>query len=93
MLNASPTVFAELNAVLRELATTTRSILEDNFCGAYLQGSFAVGGADEYSDVDFLIVTHDEVSAEQEAALRRMHTRFLRSTATGPSTLKAPTFL
>ena len=76
MLNAHPTVYADLNAVLRELATTTRAILDDNFCGAYLQGSFAVGDADEHSDVDFVVVTHGEFSADQEAVLRRMHARF-----------------
>jgi hypothetical protein len=76
MLNKNPTVFAELNAVLDELASMTRTILEDNFCGAYLQGSLAVGDADEHSDVDFLIVTHAAVTAAQEAALRRMHARF-----------------
>lgn len=76
MVNASPTSYADLNAVLCELAATTRAVLADNFCGAYLQGSFAVGDADEHSDVDFLVVTQAEVSAEHEAALRRMHARF-----------------
>lgn len=75
-MNANPTVYADLNAVLCELAATTRDILADNFCGAYLHGLFAVGDADEYSDVDFLIVTDVQVSAKQEAALRRMHARF-----------------
>jgi hypothetical protein len=76
MWNSNPTVYADLNAVLCELAATTRAILADNFCGAYLQGSFAVGDADEHSDVDFVIVTQAEVSAEQEADLRRMHALF-----------------
>jgi hypothetical protein len=76
MLNPNPTIYPDLNTVLEELAATTRAILADNFCGAYLQGSFAVGDADEHSDVDFIVVTHAEVSAEQEAALRHMHARF-----------------
>jgi hypothetical protein len=76
MLNSNPTVFADLNVVLGELVTATQAILGDNFCGAYLQGSFAVGDADIYSDVDFVIVTHTEVNDDQVAALRSLHARF-----------------
>lgn len=75
-LNPTPTVYADLNAVLHELVTTTQAILGDNFCGAYLQGSFAVGDADVYSDVDFVIVTHDAITGTQVAALGAMHARF-----------------
>jgi Domain of unknown function (DUF4111)/Nucleotidyltransferase domain len=71
-----PTRFADLNEVLRELVGGARAALGDNFCGSYLVGSFAVGDADEHSDVDFLVVTCAEVSAEQEAHLRVMHARF-----------------
>jgi len=59
------TDYPELNAVLRTLVADVRSILAENFCGAYLQGSLALGEADEHSDVDFLIVTQDESSEEQ----------------------------
>jgi hypothetical protein len=76
MLNPNPTAFADLNAVLGELVAATQAILSDSFCGAYLQGSFAVGDADIYSDVDFVIVTHAEVSDDQVAALRSLHARF-----------------
>jgi hypothetical protein len=76
MRNSNPTDFADLNAVLRELVTGAEAILGDNFCGAYLQGSFAVGDADVYSDVDFVMVTQTEVSPDQEAALRLLHARF-----------------
>src|SRR5207248_7732979 len=65
----------ELNAILREFVESVRAILGDNFCGAYLQGSFALGDADEDSDVDFIIVTHDEVTDAQLHALRDMHRR------------------
>ena len=43
--------------------------------GAYLQGSFAVGDFDEHSDVDFIVVTENELSSEQVAALQVMHDR------------------
>ncbi len=69
------TDYPELNAVLRTFVADVRSILAENFCGAYLQGSFALGEADEHSDVDFLIVTQDESSEEQWARLQAMHKR------------------
>ncbi len=72
----APTPFPELNAILDELVDTTRAVLADNFVGAYLQGSFAVGDADEHSDVDFLIVTEDTVTPDQEARLAAMHAQF-----------------
>ena len=57
-----PTIYPELNAVLRELVESARTILAGNFCGAYLQGSFAVGDADVHS-------------VEALAALQDMHKR------------------
>ena len=42
---ADPTIYPKLNVVLRELVASARTILAENFCGAYLQGSFAVGDA------------------------------------------------
>ncbi|MEP6910839.1 MAG: aminoglycoside adenylyltransferase domain-containing protein [Actinomycetota bacterium] len=72
---ADPTGYSELNAVLQELVAEVRVILGDNFCGAYLQGSFAVGDADEHSDVDFIVATNGEITGEQLAALQSMHKR------------------
>ena len=71
----SPTPYPELNDVLRELVAGVGEILADNFCGAYLQGPFAVGDADEHSDVDFIVVTRDELTDEQVDALQAMHKR------------------
>ena len=50
-------------------------ILGDSLTGIYLQGSFALGDgdADAYSDVDFLVITRDEVTEEQFATLDAMH--------------------
>ncbi|MFI1293237.1 aminoglycoside adenylyltransferase domain-containing protein [Streptomyces sp. NPDC020792] len=72
-LHASPTPFAELNEVLWELTERAARILGDNFVGAYLQGSFAVGDADIHSDCDFLIPVRGPITSGQEAALRAMH--------------------
>jgi hypothetical protein len=70
-----PTPYADLNGVLEELVAGVRTIFGQNFHGAYLQGSFAVGDADEHSDVDFIVVTEDEVTDDQESALQAMHER------------------
>lgn len=72
---ASPTPYPELNDVLQDLVGGVREILAENFCGAYLQGSFAVGDADEHSDVDFIVVVHDELPDSQVGALQAMHRR------------------
>jgi shikimate kinase len=75
-IRANPTEFADLNAVLRELIHGAITVLDDNLVGAYLQGSFALGDADQHSDVDFLIATRDPISPGQEAALRALHASF-----------------
>lgn len=68
-----PTPYLELNAVLNALVERVQATLQDNFVAAYLQGSFAIGDFDPYSDVDFLIVTEEEVTEGQVQALQTMH--------------------
>ena len=70
---APPTVFPELNELLLELVAQAGSILEDDFVGAYLTGSFALGAGDVHSDCDFLVVLGI-------APLRRTSGRFASST-------------
>ena len=72
----TPTTFPELNELLRELVARVEAILGDNFVGAYLQGSFAIGDADIHSDCDFIVVTNETVTQEQKRAL----TQRVRST-------------
>jgi predicted nucleotidyltransferase len=72
---AGPTVYPELNAVLDEFVVGVREVLGENLCGAYLQGSFAVGGADEHSDVDFIVVTHGPLSEDDPEALQAVQER------------------
>jgi hypothetical protein len=71
-----PTLFPELNQLLLELVARVKSILGDNFVGAYLTGSFALGAADHHSDCDFLVVVADRLTTAQEAALRELHDEF-----------------
>jgi predicted nucleotidyltransferase len=50
-----------------------QAALGDNFIGAYLQGSFAVGDADEDSDVDFLVATVELLADREVMSLNRIH--------------------
>jgi Aminoglycoside adenylyltransferase, C-terminal domain/Nucleotidyltransferase domain len=68
-----PTIFPDLNELLGGLMARVESILGDNFVGAYLTGSFALGAADLHSDCDFLVVTEDRVTNGQEGPLRELH--------------------
>src|SRR5947208_6453072 len=70
-----PTPLPDLNGVLAELVRGVRDGLRDNFCGAYLHGSFAIGDADVWSDVDFIVVIEAEVDESQLASLQRLHRR------------------
>jgi hypothetical protein len=71
----NPTPDPDLNAVLYDLATSVQAVLSDNFISAYLQGSFAVGDWDIYSDVDFLVAIEHEVPGADVPALQAMHAR------------------
>jgi predicted nucleotidyltransferase len=72
------TPYAELDALLAELVAGAREILGDNFVGAYLHGSFAVGDADERSDVDFLVVIERELREDERRELQELHERLFR---------------
>ena len=50
------------NALLRELYTRVRELLGEQFVGMYLDGSLTSGGFDQDSDIDFVVVTRDEIS-------------------------------
>jgi len=75
---AEPTPFDDLNRILGDLVASTQTILRENFCGAYLVGSFAIGDADIHSDVDFIVATHEEVTQSQQKELQEMHRRIYR---------------
>lgn len=73
MNDFTPTTYPELNDVLQELISRLKAILEEEFLGAYLQGSFAVGGYDRHSDVDFVFVTESELTEIDVHPLQVMH--------------------
>ncbi len=70
-----PTPYPDLNNVLQDLVGSIQSVLGSKFVGVYLQGSFAVGDFDLYSDVDFIVVIEEELSAEEVQGLQGVHER------------------
>ena len=78
MNTGQPTADSDLNVVLQEFVTGVRAALGENFVGAYLVGSFAVGDWDSDSDVDFLVAIDHDVPDEEVATLNAMHARIYR---------------
>jgi hypothetical protein len=70
-----PTPYPEVNAVLFELLSGVQTILGNHFVGMYLEGSLASGDFDQDSDIDFVVVTDDEISGDLFSALQAMHDR------------------
>lgn len=69
------TRFPELDELLREFVDGVHGMLGKNLVGVYLQGSFAVGDADEWSDADFLVVTDEPIGEVERPALDGLHER------------------
>src|SRR6185503_19278272 len=75
-----PTPYAEVNAVLHALLAEVQDVLGDRFVGMYLYGSLAGGDFNPHtSDIDFLVVTADELPQKLIAALEAMHARIASS--------------
>jgi predicted nucleotidyltransferase len=78
----SPTPYRDVNELLRQLLSSVQAILKHRFAGMYLYGSLALGDfALDKSDIDFVVVTDDDLSDESFLALKEMHARI----ATGES--------
>jgi len=71
----NPTPYPEVNTILQDLLEGAMSILESQFVGMYLDGSLPSGDFDEDSDIDFVVVTRDDISGDLFSALQAMHDR------------------
>ena len=70
----------DINLLLQELLAGAQSVLGARFTGLYLHGSLAYGDFEpQRSDIDFLVVTEDELAAEIVAGLKEMHARLTAS--------------
>lgn len=70
-----PELYSDVNMVLTELHAGVQSVLGEELIGMYLDGSMASGDFDRDSDIDFVVVTYEEISDEQFSALRSLHER------------------
>jgi hypothetical protein len=66
------TDFPELDELLGRFTAEVRAELGDDLVGLYLQGSFALGEGDEWSDVDFVCVTREWI---EPARVQPLHER------------------
>jgi len=70
-----PTPYPEVNDLVRTLLEKAQTILGDQFVGMYLEGSLANGDFDRDSDIDFVVVTDEDVSGDLFTTLQAMHDR------------------
>jgi hypothetical protein len=73
-----PTPDQKLNAVLRQFATQAQVTLGQNFIAAYLHGSIAVGGWDNHSDVDFLVIVESPLTTAEVTTVNAMHAQIFK---------------
>ncbi len=77
---SSPTPYSDVNAILDLLLTHVQVVLQAQFVGMYLYGSLSSGDFNpKSSDVDFLVVTTEDLSESDFTALEEMHTQILNS--------------
>jgi hypothetical protein len=71
-----PTPYPYVNEVVELLLKNVRAVLGDYFVGLYLYGSLASGDFDPgQSDIDWLVVTTEELPEKIYPALKSMHKR------------------
>jgi hypothetical protein len=87
-----PTPYQDLNRVLRSLVDGVRDVFGEQFVGAYLQGSFAVGDFDLHSDVDLILVVQAVPTKSQVEGLQRNHDRVMAAPSRWATHLEYSTF-
>jgi predicted nucleotidyltransferase len=74
-INSIPTEYTEVNVLLKELLENIQAVLGSHFIGMYLDGSLTSGDFDQASDIDFVVVTDEDISGDLFLALQAMHER------------------
>ena len=75
-----PTLYPDVNRLLGFMLERVQTILREKLVGFYLYGSLSAGDFDpESSDIDFLIVTTEELGSNLLDALRAMHAQIAAS--------------
>ncbi len=69
-----PTAYSEVNALLLFMLARVQAVLGEELVGFYLYGSLSLGDFDpQSSDVDFLIVTENDIAEKLLDELKDMH--------------------
>ncbi len=77
---SNPTPYPKINTLLDLLLAGVQSVLGDHFIGLYLHGSLVSGDFNpQTSDIDFLVVSQDELAVELLPDLAAMHARLTAS--------------
>ncbi len=74
-----PTPYPDINTILHELLSKVQAILGSHFIGMYLEGSLTSDDFDHASDIDFIVVTDEDISGDLFTALQTMHARITAS--------------
>ena len=74
-VHEAPTHYPEVNSMVKELLQSVQAVLKSGFVGMYLDGSLANGGFDQDSDIDFVVVSKEEISDDLFTDLQAMHDR------------------
>lgn len=69
------TPYAEVNSLLAILLEEVQAVLGEQFIGMYLDGSLSSGDFDADSDIDFVVVTREDIAGELFLRLQAMHDR------------------
>jgi predicted nucleotidyltransferase len=69
------TSHAEVDSLLAILLEEVQAVLGEQFIGMYLDGSLASGDFDAASDIDFVVVTREDITGELFLRLQAMHDR------------------
>ena len=88
---AHPTPYPDVNALLRAVLVGAQQRLGPHFVGMYLEGSLVSDDFDQDSDIDFVVVTSDDLSPEQFTAVQLMHDHIATRHRGMPTSLKAST--
>src|SRR5258706_2601679 len=67
------TPYPELDIVLTKLGQRIKEARGDSFIGVYLQVSLAIGDFDMTSDVDFIVVTKEDLDEDQVNSVQEIH--------------------
>lgn len=77
-----PTPYPDVNELVLDLLSRVRGLLGEVFTGMYLDGSLANGGFDEDSDIDFVVVTNQDIAGGLFLDLQAMHDQLAAGSST-----------